>query len=88
MFIKFTGVNVNRCTDDPKKLVKAYGYVTVNSDCIVRYIQHGFTKNGVAVVEYTHIVLRNDSIDAAERKSDIDTLLSAYEVIEHKEEKQ
>lgn len=89
MFIKLTGVNVNSYADDLKKLVVAYGYITLNSDCILQYLQRGFTKDGVLVAEYTHIVLRDDDgIDVAERKADIDTLLSAYEVIEHKEEKQ
>jgi hypothetical protein len=81
MFIKLTGVNVNSCTDDPKKAVAAYGYITINSDQIVRYRQRGFTKDGVAVAEYTTIVLRDDDcIDVAERKADIDMLLSAYGV--------
>ena len=89
MFIKLTGVNVNSYTDDHKKLMVAYGYITLNSDYIEQYLQRGFTKDGVSVAGYTHIVLRdNDDIDVAERKSDIDTLLSAYKVIEHKEEKQ
>ena len=85
MFIKLTGVNVNSYTDDPKKLVVAYGYITLNSDYIVQYLQRGFTKDGVSVAEYTHIVLRDNDgidIDVAERKADIDTLLSAYEVID------